>query len=258
MQETDKKRTVSNAKAEKKRYFFLINPPRTYPNATQIFNLTIEIESEFFKKTYHIKRNISTKLKNINKVVPYSSMNILYLNKRHVMEMTILQLIQSWHNPILDRIMVLVFNDFVGAKGELWLIIGLILFLIPKTRKCGICVIVSYTLAFFIGDGVLKELIGRVRPCNVDTSFSLIVKRPSSYSCPSVHSMLAFTSAVAIFMNYRKTGIVALVFAILIGFSRMYFFVHYPSDVLFGAILGSIIGYIVFRLIDKGMYIKEK
>lgn len=44
-------------------------------------------------------------------------MNILYLNKRHVMEMTILQLIQSWHNPILDRIMVLVFNDFVGAKG---------------------------------------------------------------------------------------------------------------------------------------------
>lgn len=50
-------------------------------------------------------------------------MNILYLNKRHVMEMTILQLIQSWHNPILDRIMVLVFNDFVGAKGELWLMV---------------------------------------------------------------------------------------------------------------------------------------
>ena len=73
------------------------------------------------------------------------------------MEMTILQIIQSWHNPILDRIMVLVFNDFVGAKGELWLIIGLILFLIPKTRKCGICVIVSYTLAFFIGKRSIKR-----------------------------------------------------------------------------------------------------
>ena len=38
--------------------------------------------------------------------------------------------IQSWHNPVLDRIMVVVFNDFVGAKGEIWVILGLILFLI--------------------------------------------------------------------------------------------------------------------------------
>lgn len=52
------------------------------------------------------------------------------------MEMTILQLIQSWHNPFLDKIMVVVFNDFVGAKGEIWVILGLILFIIPKTRKC--------------------------------------------------------------------------------------------------------------------------
>ena len=68
MQETDRKRTVNNAKTEKKRCFFLINPPRTYPNATQIFNLTIEIDPNNLKKTYHIKRNISTKLKNMNKV----------------------------------------------------------------------------------------------------------------------------------------------------------------------------------------------
>lgn len=98
---------------------------------------------------------------------------------------------------------------------------------------------------------MLKELVGRVRPCNLDTSIPLIVKRPSSYSCPSVHYMLAFTSALAIFMNYKKMGIVALIFATLIGFSRMYFFVHYPSDVLFGAILGSIIGFFVFSLVDR-------
>ena len=56
------------------------------------------------------------------------------------MEMAMLQVIQSWHNPVLDRIMVIVFNNFVGAKGEIWVILGLILFLIPKTRKCGICI----------------------------------------------------------------------------------------------------------------------
>ncbi len=171
--------------------------------------------------------------------------------KRLTMEMTILQLIQSWHNPFLDKIMVVVFNDFVGAKGEIWVILGLILFSIPKTRKCGICVLVSYILAYFIGDGVLKELIKRIRPCNVDTTVPLIVKRSTSYSCPSVHSMLAFASAVSIFMNYKRVGIIALVFAILIGFSRLYFFVHYPTDVLFGALLGTLIGLCSCYLISK-------
>ncbi|MGN0907571.1 MAG: phosphatase PAP2 family protein [Bullifex sp.] len=167
------------------------------------------------------------------------------------MEMTLLQVIQSWHNPVLDKIMVLVFNDFVGVKGEIWVILGLILFLIPRTRRCGICVLVSYLLAYFIGDGILKELIGRIRPCNADPSVPLIVKRPSSYSCPSVHSMLAFASAVSVFMNYKRAGIFTLVFAAMIGFSRMYFFVHYPTDVLFGALLGTLIGYCVCRLTAK-------
>ena len=167
------------------------------------------------------------------------------------MERATLQVIQSWHNPVLDRIMVFVFNDFVGAKGEIWVILGLILFLIPKTLKCGIFILVSYILAYFIGDGVLKELIGRIRPCTVDTSVPLIVKRSTSYSCPSVHSMLAFASAVSVFMNYKRTGIFTLVFAALIGFSRLYFFVHYPTDVIFGAVLGTIIGYCVCRLRAK-------
>ena len=165
--------------------------------------------------------------------------------------MALLQLIQSWHNPILDKIMVIVFNDFVGAKGEIWVILGLILFLIPKTRKCGICVLVSYILAYFIGDGILKELIGRVRPCNADPSVPLIVKRSTSYSCPSVHSMLAFASEVSVFMNYKRIGIFTLVFAGLIGVSGLYLFVHYPTDVIFGAVLGTIICYCVCRLTAK-------
>ena len=186
-------------------------------------------------------------------VVCLALKNILLMPGKEViiMEMTLLQLIQSWHNPVLDKIMVVVFNDFVGAKGEIWVILGLILFLIPKTRRCGICVLVSYLLAYFIGDGILKELIGRVRPCNADPSVPLIVKRHSSYSCPSVHSMLAFASAVSVFMSNKKSGIFTLVFAALIGFSRMYFFVHYPTDVLFGALLGTLIGLCSSLLIER-------
>ena len=114
----------------------------------------------------------------------------------------------------------------------------MILLIIPKTRKCGAAVLLSYVVSFLIGNEWLKDLITRPRPCAVDDSVMLIVKKPGSFSCPSVHAYLAFSSAMAIFHYYRKAGIGVLVFAALVGFSRMYFFVHYPTDVLFGAALG--------------------
>lgn len=114
----------------------------------------------------------------------------------------------------------------------------MILLIIPKTRKCGAAVLLSYVVSFLIGNEWLKDLITRPRPCAVDDTVMLIVKKPGSFSCPSVHAYLAFSSAMAIFHYYRKAGMGVLVFAALVGFSRMYFFVHYPTDVLFGAALG--------------------
>lgn len=170
------------------------------------------------------------------------------------MELKILYLIQSIHCAGLDALMVKVFNDFVGSKGEIWVILGILFFLFPRTRKTGLCVLSAYILAYFLGDAILKDWIARPRPCMIDESVELIIKRPTSYSCPSVHSMLAFASASVIFWNYRKAGIIAIVFAALIGFSRMYFFVHYPTDVLFGTILGFAIGsavYYLFKRVDS-------
>ncbi len=156
--------------------------------------------------------------------------------------------IQSLHSEVLDTIMVKVFNDFVGSKGEIWVILGIILFAVPKTRKTGLCVLASYIVAYYIGDGILKNFIARPRPCMADETVTLLVSRPASFSCPSVHSMLAFASSAAVFRFHKKTGILALVFAALIGFSRMYFFVHFPTDVLFGAILGFALGFAIAGL----------
>ena len=158
------------------------------------------------------------------------------------MDMNLLYFIQSLRTPFLDGVMVNVFNNFVGSKGQFWVWLGLLAFIFPKTRKCGICILVSYLVAYFIGDGILKNLIARPRPCSVDTTVALIVSKPSSFSCPSVHSYIAFASATAILVNYRKIGIAAMIFALCIGFSRLYFFVHFPTDVLFGAVLGVITG----------------
>lgn len=167
------------------------------------------------------------------------------------MEFTILNWIQNLHCEFLDTVMVKIFNDIVGTKGEIWLMIGILLLVIPKTRKTGLCVLSAYIIAYYVGDGILKDLIARSRPCMIDETVELLVKRPTSYSCPSVHSMLAFASATSIFWYHKKTGIAALVFASLIGFSRMYFFVHFPTDVLFGAALGFVIGTAVCFLTKK-------
>ena len=167
------------------------------------------------------------------------------------MELSILHAIQSIHNPILDQIMITVFNTLVGSLGQLWIVIGLVLLVIPKTRKCGAAVLLSYVVSFLIGNEWLKDLIARPRPCAVDDTVQLIVKKPGSFSCPSVHTYLAFSSAMAIFHYHRKAGIGVFVFAAMVGFSRMYFFVHYPTDVLFGAILGILTAFVVCELMDR-------
>lgn len=173
------------------------------------------------------------------------------------MEFDFLYSLQNMHCEWLDKLMVMVFNDIVGSKGQLWAILGIILLVIPKTRKAGISVILSYAFAFLIGDVILKDLIARPRPCAIDETVTLLISRPTSFSCPSVHSMLAFASATAVFWFHKKSGIAALIFAALVGFSRMYFFVHFPTDVLFGAVLGFAIGTAV-NCIVKRIHIKKR
>ena len=167
------------------------------------------------------------------------------------MELSILHTLQLLHNPVLDQAMVLIFQTFVGSLGQLWIAVGLVLLVIPKTRKCGVAVLISYAVSLLIGNEWLKNLIARPRPCAVDDTVQLIVKKPGSFSCPSVHTYLAFSSAMAIFHYYRKAGIGVFAFAAMVGFSRMYFFVHYPTDVLFGAFLGILTGLAVCVLMDK-------
>jgi len=174
------------------------------------------------------------------------------------MEMNILYWIQGLHTPALDSAMDLIFNTIVGDKGQFWVYLGILLLILPKTRRCGVAVLLGYLLAYFIGDGILKNLIARPRPCAVDETVELLVKRPTSYSCPSVHSALAFASAAAVFFHHKKIGIAALAFAALVGLSRMYFFVHYPTDVLFGAAMGFALGWLSTWLVKTAVEYRER
>lgn len=165
------------------------------------------------------------------------------------MELEILHMIQGWHTEWLDALMVFVTR--LGDAGLLWIGIGLVLAVIPKTRRCGVLVLISMAVSFLFGNLILKNIIGRPRPFHVDDSVTLLISEPSEYSFPSGHTLNGFTASVMIFLHYKKPGIAAIVFAALIGFSRMYLFVHYPTDILGGICLGIFDAVLVFMVAKK-------
>lgn len=153
------------------------------------------------------------------------------------MELQILHMIQGWHQDWLTPIMI--FLTTIGEHGICWIILSILLACIPKTRKCGFTMMAAMAVTFLLGNVFLKNTIARPRPCAVDNSVTLLVPFPSEYSFPSGHASNGFAAAVTIFAYFRKSGIVALIMAALIAFSRLYLFVHYPTDILGGILLGT-------------------
>ena len=150
---------------------------------------------------------------------------------------------QQIHNPVLDPIMVGL--SALGNAGILWIIISVICLIKKETRRCGVQMIITMLVVLVIGNGILKNLVCRQRPCWIDSTVTLLVKNPSDYSFPSGHSMNSFTVAVTIWFYHKKAGAAAIAVATLIAFSRLYNFVHFPTDVFAGIAIGSIVAIIV-------------
>lgn len=169
------------------------------------------------------------------------------------MDFNILYFIDKLHNGVLDKIMI--FFTSLGDAGIFWIILALILIGFKKTRKCGILILISLFIGVILGNGIIKNLIQRQRPCWIDNTIELLIKNPSDYSFPSGHTLASFEAAVMIYLHNKKWGMAALILALTIAFSRLYLFVHFPSDVLAGALLGTCISYGVYygtkKMIEK-------
>ena len=163
------------------------------------------------------------------------------------MELQILHAIQGIHQEWLTEI--LRFFTTIGESGLVWIVIAIVLTCIPKTRKCGLTMIIAMAITYLVGNLFLKNVIARPRPCAVDTRVTLKIPFPSG------HTSNGFAGAVTIFSYYRKAGILSLLMAAVIAFSRLYFFVHYPTDILGGIVLGTLDAllavYLVKRLEDR-------
>lgn len=142
------------------------------------------------------------------------------------------------------------FMDFImpqitllGNGGAIWILIAIVMIYTNKYRKYGIFLLLGLAIGFLIGNVCLKNLIARPRPCWLDTNVNLLITNPLDYSFPSGHTLSSVIAATILTMANRKFGYAAIPLAFLIAFSRLYLYVHFPSDVLGAAFIGVLIGY---------------
>lgn len=162
-------------------------------------------------------------------------------------EFTILNTIQELRTPALDQFVLFI----TSLANYVWYVLILGLLLHKPTRKLGIVLAIAMTLQYLINGGILKHLFARVRPCNVDTTVELLVKRPKGFSFPSGHSAAAFCAVGVLYgAKIKRLLWPSFILACLIAFSRLYLYVHFPTDVLAGALCGFFISYGVLRAFD--------
>ena len=155
-------------------------------------------------------------------------------------EFALLDGLQNLRNPVLDALAI--FFDYARAHGELWIVFTLVLLLRRSTRKAGAAMAVALSLYMLAGHWVLKPLFARSRPCDIWSEMLTLVARPNGWSFPSGHTASGFSAAFALWLQDRRLGAPALALAAFIGFTRLYLYVHFPTDVLGGALLGLALG----------------
>ena len=134
-------------------------------------------------------------------------------------ELSILDWIQTLHTPFLDKIMV--FITRLGDAGIIWIVLSIVLLLIPKTRKSGAVMVVALVVDVLLCNIVLKNLVARTRPYDVNTGVHLLVAKLHDYSFPSGHTAASFASVTALYLaGEKKLWKFALVLACLIAISR--------------------------------------
>ena len=150
-------------------------------------------------------------------------------------------------NPILTP--AFQFITTLGNGGLIWLIIISFLLVFKKSRKTGLVALITLVMCIIINNVMLKHIIARPRPFDTLTQLQVLIKKPTDFSFPSGHTASSFAVAGAFYYyGNKKWGIIAFLFAGLIGFSRLYLGVHYPSDVICGALSGLIISLFISRV----------
>ena len=162
--------------------------------------------------------------------------------------------------PFLDAVMPVI--TVLGDAGIFWIALAAVFLLIPKHRKMGLSMGVALIMGVVICNMILKPVVGRIRPYDYQLEFfqktiPLLIEKQHDFSFPSGHTIASFEAAVAMLICNKKLGIPAMILAVLIAFSRMYLYVHYPTDVIASVILGTGLAFLGVFLVNKGWALWE-
>lgn len=168
----------------------------------------------------------------------------------------------SFDFPILNYIQEHFRSDFLdmvmkpityAGSGPLWIVMALLfMFVFTKYRKSGLTMLVSLIFMLLIVHLALKLSVSRLRPFEVNTEFESIISRPMGTSFPSGHATASMAVTASLFCTKNKWWIPVGILSLLICFSRLYFYVHFPSDVITGMLCGILFGWLSAKIVEKG------
>jgi len=161
----------------------------------------------------------------------------------------------------LDAVMPVI--TLLGDAGIFWIAIAVVLLLIPKYRKIGMGMGAALIMGLLVCNVTMKPLFARIRPYDYQLlhfgrEIKLLIEAQHDFSFPSGHTLASFEAATVLAIHSKKAGIPALILASLIAFSRLYLYVHYPTDVLFSVAMGIGFGFLGAFLVKKGAALYEQ
>ena len=151
---------------------------------------------------------------------------------------------QAFLTPVVS------FYTKLGDAGLMWIALCVILLIFPKTRRAGLAGAMALVLSLLCTNVILKNLFSRTRPWLVVEGLTALVAEHDPNSFPSGHTSASFAAATALYRHVpKKWGVLALVAAGVMGLSRLYVGVHFPSDVIVGVGVGCFCGWAAVRLL---------
>ena len=151
----------------------------------------------------------------------------------------------AWLDTIVPYITML------GNAGIFWILLTAVFLLIPSKRRTGIVMAIALIIDVIVCNGILKPLVARIRPYDLHTGIDLLIKAPTDFSFPSGHSAASFAASSALMYRKDRLWIPAMFLAMLIALSRLYLYVHYPTDVICGILVGFLAGWLGYCISKK-------
>ena len=144
--------------------------------------------------------------------------------------------------------------SIMGNGGFLWAILCACLVFNPSTSRYGLYMLIALLLCALTSNIIFKPFFDRERPCDIYKNIPLLIKRPFGSSFPSGHTATSFACAVTLVHMDPRLGLIALFIAFIIAFSRLYLFVHFPTDIIFGIFSGAAQGVIAIQIVRVFLY----